>query len=126
MTRRRKEPKPDTRAPEEKVKADVLVALVLLGCIAIRTNAGKAKRGAYWFQLAPKGTSDICACAPDGRFVAVETKAPKGGPTPEQRKFLSDVLVRGGIAIVAHSAEEFVSEWDRQYFKARMPRPGRA
>lgn len=41
------------------------------------------------------------------RFLAVETKAPKGGRIrPEQAQFIQSVLAAGGVAGVARSADE--------------------
>lgn len=39
-------------------------------------------------------------------FAAVEVKAPKGRPTPEQTAFLEHVRAAGGIAGIARSVEE--------------------
>lgn len=39
-------------------------------------------------------------------FAAVEVKAPKGRPTPEQTAFLEHITAAGGIAGIARSVEE--------------------
>lgn len=39
-------------------------------------------------------------------FAAVEVKAPKGRPTPEQTAFLAHVTAAGGIAGIARSVED--------------------
>ena len=39
-------------------------------------------------------------------FAAVEVKAPKGRPTPEQTAFLEHVAAAGGLAGIARSVEE--------------------
>lgn len=41
-------------------------------------------------------------------FTALEVKAPRGRISPEQRNFLEQVHRSGGIARIAHSAEEAI------------------
>ena len=44
---------------------------------------------------------------PEGRFVALEVKAPNGkGPTPEQERFLELVRRSGGFAAVVRSVSD--------------------
>ncbi|MDR0474188.1 MAG: VRR-NUC domain-containing protein [Treponema sp.] len=46
------------------------------------------------------GSSDILGVLPDGRFLAVECKAPKGGRlSPEQKRFLADVRELRALAL---------------------------
>jgi hypothetical protein len=47
-----------------------------------------------------KGASDIIGCLPDGRFLAVEAKAPGKKPTKAQREYLERVAADGGLALV--------------------------
>lgn len=53
-----------------------------------------------------KGGSDIIGISPDGRFLAIEVKTPKGRPTKEQMRFIEAVRNAGGIAGIARSPEE--------------------
>ena len=52
-----------------------------------------------------RGKPDIIACV-QGRFVAVECKAPGENPTPLQLRELDQIRRAGGVAFVAHSLEE--------------------
>lgn len=53
-----------------------------------------------------KGVSDILGVLPDGRFLAVECKGPKGKPSPEQVEFIENVRKMGGVAFVARSLQD--------------------
>jgi hypothetical protein len=46
-----------------------------------------------------KGSSDILGVLPDGRFMAVECKAPNGRLSPEQKQFLADIQKLGALAL---------------------------
>ena len=73
----------------------------------------KKATGTYITQ-SKKGVSDILACLPpNGRFMAVECKVKGRQATPEQLEFLAEVKKRGGIAILAHSFEEFEKELEK-------------
>lgn len=57
------------------------------------------------------GSADLIGWTPDGRFWAVEVKAPGWVPTPkwlrsDQNKFLSAVRSAGGIGVVVTSVSE--------------------
>jgi hypothetical protein len=56
-----------------------------------------------------RGQSDIIGYLPDGRFLAVETKASDGKPTPEQEAFLEAVRMAGGVAILARSLDDLIA-----------------
>jgi hypothetical protein len=53
------------------------------------------------------GVSDIVGCH-NGRFFAIELKAPKGTATPDQIRFIENVKGAGGIAFVAKSLDEVI------------------
>lgn len=61
------------------------------------------------------GVSDILGIlAPEGVFVAIEVKAPRGVLSPAQAAFLARVKRAGGIAIEARSIEDVnrgIREW---------------
>ena len=57
-----------------------------------------------------KGVSDIIGFDPNGRFVAIEIKIGKDKLSEEQTQFLAEVQAAGGLAIVAHSLEDF---WEK-------------
>lgn len=50
----------------------------------------------------------------DGKFIAVEIKTGKDKLSSHQINFLADVRAAGGIAIVAHTYEEFEKEFNQQ------------
>lgn len=50
-----------------------------------------------------RGTSDILGVLENGRILAIEVKTMKGKLTPEQKLFLSEIKLRGGLALVARS-----------------------
>lgn len=84
--------------------------LALRGYVAIRNNTGtilierdgkvRAVRNGL------PGSSDILACGPGGRFIAIECKTPKGRVTKHQLEFLEKISKLGGVAIVVRSVEE--------------------
>lgn len=55
-----------------------------------------------------KGVADILGCLPDGRFLAIEVKTPKGRLTPEQRLFLGQIQASGGVSFVARSIDDVI------------------
>ena len=55
-----------------------------------------------------KGISDIIGVSADGRFVAIELKAPGNKPTADQETFLENVRRNGGVAFWADSVEDVV------------------
>ena len=68
-----------------------------MGYIVIKVAGG---------QFQSPGISDIIACSPDGRFIAVEVKQPGKQPTPLQLEFLLNVHANKGFAICVHSLDE--------------------
>lgn len=59
-----------------------------------------------WNQYHLKGVADILGILPDGRFLAIEVKAPKKYPTKEQREFIKFINDKNGLAFVARSIED--------------------
>lgn len=71
----------------------------------------KQKTGRYIpLSFGEKGISDIIACSPTGRFVAIEVKKKGGRPTPEQLDFLERVRKAGGVGILAYSLDAVMAE----------------
>ena len=62
-----------------------------------RTNAGR------------NGVADILGCLPGGRFLAVECKAGRGVLSPAQVEFQRDIVVAGGLHIVARCIEDVIA-----------------
>lgn len=66
------------------------------------------------------GISDFICCI-NGRFVAIEAKAPGkvGNTTANQDRFLREVAAAGGVAIVADSLD---SAWEQLHVHGLAPR----
>jgi hypothetical protein len=65
-------------------------------------------------QFQSPGISDIIACSPEGRFVAIEVKQPGKQPTPLQLEFLLNVHANKGFAMCVHSLDELKEAlWDK-------------
>ena len=62
---------------------------------------------------AKPGVSDLILCLPDGRFAAIELKAPKGRLSDSQSDFLAAVELTGGYTAVVRSFDEFVAALER-------------
>lgn len=70
------------------------------------------------------GSSDLFAVAPDGRFVAIETKRPGNKPTPTQAHWLAQVAACGGLAIVATSLDDMLGALERAGYDMRSRATG--
>jgi len=57
-----------------------------------------------------KGISDILACSPEGKFVAIEVKRPGGTVSPDQQEFIERVNQKGGLAFVAYSIDDVMAK----------------
>ena len=69
------------------------------------------RQGSYRF--APKkGVSDVLACF-RGRLIAIEIKIGKDHLSDEQIGFMKNIIHTGGIAIIATSYEQFISDWKK-------------
>jgi hypothetical protein len=91
--------------PENRVKAEVLKYLKFrrIYCWSNPSGAVRIRPGKF-MSFGKKGSSDIIGLlAPGGKFLAVETKAPDGRLSPEQREFLEAVKQQGGLAVIARS-----------------------
>lgn len=72
-------------------------------------------KNAYPVKFGLEGSADILGIiAPDGRFLAIEVKRPKGGRQSErQQNFEGMVKAMGGIYILARSPEEALEELNK-------------
>ena len=60
------------------------------------------------------GTADVLGILPDGKFLAIEVKRPKGKATEKQLHFLEQIKKNNGIAFLAYSVydvEENLKEY---------------
>jgi len=74
------------------------------------TGSTVRENKAVFFRYGDKGISDLIACSPTGRFVAVEVKKKGGRATPEQLEFLRKVRKAGGIGILAFSIDDVMAQ----------------
>ncbi len=71
--------------PERAIQKAIAVWLRARGCLVAVTDAGAAYRaGAVFGDAIPAGWPDITGLLPDGRFIGVECKARRGGPSQFQ------------------------------------------
>lgn len=100
------------RRQEKKLVNECLRLLTLRGYVAIRTNSGMVliqdgvRRRAV--RMSAPGVSDIIACGPDGRFVAVECKVGNNKLTDAQKDFLNRIHERGGLALVVRKLDDLL------------------
>lgn len=69
-----------------------------------RQNNGAFKDGDRFVRFGWPGCSDIIGQLRDGRFLAVEVKAPGGRLSEAQSLFIDRVRAAGGVAFVARGA----------------------
>jgi Holliday junction resolvase len=55
------------------------------------------------------GVSDIIACAPDGKFWAIEVKWGSNKPSALQEHYVSEILKRNGVAFITWDLETVVA-----------------
>jgi hypothetical protein len=93
--------------PENKVKTDVMRYLKLrhIYCWSNPSGAVRIRPGKF-MSFGKKGSAEIIGLLPGGKFLIIETKAPDGRLSPEQREFLEAVKQQGGMAIVARSCRD--------------------
>jgi hypothetical protein len=87
--------------PENRVKTEVMKYLKLrrIYCWSNPSGAVRVRPGKF-MSFGKKGSADIIGLlAPDGKFLAVETKAPDGRLSPEQKQFLAGIREQGGGVI---------------------------
>jgi len=76
-----------------------------------RNNTGSARIGRRFIRFGHPGSSDWLGICPDGRFLAVECKAPKTGRVTEQQQdFLECINRHGGVGIVVNGLESLISQ----------------
>jgi len=95
------------RKPERAIQKAILVWLRTQGCLAVVTDAGAAYRaGVFFGDAIPAGWPDITGLLPDGRFIGIECKAPKGRQSAVQKRMAQEIHRRQGIYILARGVED--------------------
>lgn len=96
---------------EAQVIADVKKLISAIGIKLQRINTGCFKTGDRFIKTAEAGTLDFEGYDNHGRFCAIECKRPVGGVlSPAQESRIKDINVKGGVAFVAHSADEALAK----------------
>lgn len=98
---------------EQDIQKAILDLLAYKGFVAVKyhSTVGVAREGKYVpIKTGTKGTADILACSPDGRFWAIEVKRKGNKPTPEQLAFIERIRSCGGVAFVAFSVDDVVTK----------------
>lgn len=99
---------------EGALQKEIITILQMGKITAWRSNnmgVYDAKRGIYrtpGFGFR-HGVSDVLGVLPDGKFLAIEVKSPRGTLSKYQKDFLEEVKKNNGIAIVARSIEDVIS-----------------
>jgi hypothetical protein len=90
---------------ENRVKTEVLKYLKLRQIKAWSNPSGAVRiRPGKFMSFGKKGSADIIGLLPpNGKFLAVETKAPDGRLSPERKQFLAGIREQGGVAVIARS-----------------------
>lgn len=108
--------KPHSRLEQNLLRA-CIEYLNLQGCFVFRNNTGAVvledgnkKR---IIKFGSKGSPDIIGCTPDGTFLAVECKSPKGKLSNHQKEFLKEIEKRGGIVFVVKSIDELITKYQQ-------------
>ena len=100
-------PRRRRRKPERTVQKAVLLWLRAHGALVAVTDAGAAYRaGAFFGDAIPAGWPDITGLLPDGRFIGIECKAPRGRQSDVQKDMEREIRWRNGIYILARSVAD--------------------
>ncbi len=83
-----------------------LTFLGLHGIMAWRNNTGAYKIGSRFISYGHRGSGDIFAILPDGRFCSIECKVGRNKPSDAQVRWADNVNEAGGMAIVVYSLDE--------------------
>lgn len=107
-------PMPTPAQPRKNVRHEAACLLEVLKALRShplvawceRQNSGAFKDGKRFVRFGWPGCSDVLGQLRDGRFLAVEVKAPGGKASDTQRLFLDRVRAAGGAAFIATSATD--------------------
>jgi hypothetical protein len=94
---------------EQKIQKDIMDYLKLKKYVVTKhRNVGIKKPNGKYIPLpdGEKGVSDIIACSPDGRFIAIEVKRPGGVVSEDQKNFIKRVSKTTAVAFVAYSLDD--------------------
>lgn len=103
---------------ESEIQREILRYLQARGIFAWKAGTGAA-RATYkgqerFIPFGKAGCPDILGVLPTGRFLAIEVKRPGYPPTNQQVAFLKNILLNGGLALIAHSVTEVADTLSRE------------
>ncbi len=94
---------------ESDLNRAIIVYLQTIGVFAWRCNSGALKNSdGVWVKYGRKGMADILGILPGGKFLAIESKIGRAKPSKEQRAFLEEIRVNGGVAILAYTLDDVI------------------
>lgn len=101
--------------PESEVVAEIKQLIKITGLKLQRINTGCFSIGQgnskRFIKTAEAGTLDFEGYDNHGRFLGIECKRPVGGRLSEAQELrIADINEKGGIAFVAHSADEAMAQ----------------
>jgi len=110
---------------ESQVVNACIRLLLLWGCAAHRNNSGAIKTDkGHYIRFGLKGSGDILACSPHGRFIEVECKFGRNEASPEQIERQKLVLSKGGVYLfVRNNTAELEANKDRILAKPSWSHP---
>ena len=76
----------------------------------LRHRARSARIDGRFIRFGWPGCSDVLGMLRDGRFLAVEVKAPTGKLRPEQTVFLERIRAGGGAGFMARDCRDVLRE----------------
>jgi len=96
---------------ESEIQKAIKDYLTLKGWLVIKFNNGGfwSKDGKRFIPPAQLGVADLLCCAPNGRFVALEIKTPKGELSTYQERFLDDVKANNAVGMVLRSLDDAIN-----------------
>lgn len=103
--------------PEADIQKEIFKLLRALGIVCWRNNSVgvfDARRGIFRRNNSPysiNGVSDILGIV-RGQFLAIEVKSKTGKLTKEQAHFLDTINAEGGLAFVARSVNDVLTQFE--------------
>ena len=90
---------------ETEIQKSIVDYLKTIGITAWRQNSGKTKYNVY---MAPAGTPDIIGYFPNGKFLGIEVKQPKGKLSNKQKEWHEKAEKSGCVILTAYSLSDVV------------------
>ena len=106
-----KRPRKKRKGPEAVVLSQCLDYLHKIGVFCWRNNVGGAKVNGRFMRFGMAGSPDIIGIV-NGRFFAVETKAPGGKLSDAQHAWHARAMAAGCDVLVVRSLDELVSHME--------------